>query len=223
MSEQGTQEWRDERAGNVTASRISDVMTKPRKGQTESTTRANYRAQLICETLSGKATEDEYQSFDMKRGIALEPQARIEYELRSKERITTVGFVKHSRILRAGASPDALVGDKGMVQFKCPKSATHLVYLLAGIVPMEYRPQMQFEMAVTGREWNDFVSYDPNLTGHELFVKRLMRDEGEIQLIEREVEKFLSEMDATLNILNKVEPSLEQQLEASIQNVRLSR
>jgi hypothetical protein len=220
MSEQGTQEWRDERAGHVTASRISAVKAKPRsKGQSEATTRANYRAQLICETLSGKATEDEFESWDMKRGREVEPQARIEYELRCKERIQTVGFVKHPRITRAGASPDALVGDKGLAQFKCPKSATHLEWLLSGVVPMEHRPQMYFEMAVTGREWCDFVSYDPNMTGHELFVKRLMRDEGEIQLIENEVEKFLAEMDAMLNVLRKTDTDLEDKLVASIAEV----
>lgn len=217
MSEQGTQEWRDERAGHVTASQIHAVTAKPRsKGQAEATTRANYKAQLICEILSGRATEDEFETWDMKRGKALEPQARIEYELRSKDAIRTAGFVKHPRIARCGASPDALVGDKGMAQFKCPKSATHLAYLMAGVVPTEYRAQMYFEMAVTGREWSDFVSYDPNLTGHELFVKRLMRDEAEIELIEREVEKFLSELDAMLNILNKVDASLESKLVASI-------
>lgn len=217
FNEQGSDAWRDERAGHVTASQIHAVTAKPRsKGQAEATTRANYKAQLICEILSGRATEDEFETWDMKRGKALEPQARIEYELRSKDAIRTAGFVKHPRIVRAGASPDALVGDKGMAQFKCPKSATHLAYLMGGVVPTEYRAQMYFEMAVTGREWSDFVSYDPNLTGHELFVKRLMRDEGEIAQIEHEVEKFLSELDAMLNILSKVDESLEQKLVASV-------
>lgn len=206
MTEQGTQEWRDERSGNVTASRISDVMAKPRsKGQSESTTRANYRAQLVCELLSGKATQDEFLSFDMKRGIELEPTARIEYELKRSVDVETVGFVKHPKIARAGASPDGLIGRDGLVQFKCPKSATHLDYLMAGVVPTEYRPQMYFEMAVTGRQWSDFVSFDPRLEGHELFIARLKRDEVEIAEIEQAVIKFNAEVDEILSRLAKVE------------------
>jgi hypothetical protein len=205
MSEQGTQAWRDERAGHATASRISAITTKPKKGQKVSATRENYKAQLICEILSGKATEDEFESWDMRRGRELEPQARIEYELRSKEKIETCGFVKHPRLPRAGASPDALVGTEGMAQFKCPKSATHLAWLMAGIVPLEHRPQMYFEMAVAGRKWSDFVSYDPNLTGHELFVRRLMRDEAEITEIEKEVERFNAEINGLLIQLGHAE------------------
>lgn len=202
MSEQGTQEWRDERSGHVTASRICDVLTKPRKGQKESTTRANYRAQLVCEILSGKAIQDEYQSYDMRRGTELEPNARIEYELRGHD-VETVGFVKHPKLERAGCSPDGMVGTDGMVQFKCPKSAKHLEWLMAGIVPIEHRPQMYFEMSCTGRHWNDFVSYDPNLTGHELFVVRLKRDDAEIEVIEKEVVKFNAEVDEIIAKLPK--------------------
>jgi len=204
MSEQGTKEWRDERAGHATASRITAITTKPKKGQKASATRDNYKAQLICEILSGHATEDEFESWDMRRGRELEPQARIEYELRSKEAVETCGFIKHPHLPRAGASPDALVGKDGLAQFKCPKSATHLAWLIAGIVPIDHRPQMYFEMACTGRKWNDFVSYDPNLTGHELFIVRLARDEAEIELIEKEVVKFNAEVDEVVGKLTKL-------------------
>ena len=206
MSEQGTQEWRDERAGCATASRISDVTAKPRsKGQKESTTRANYKAQLVCEILSGRAVEEEFESFDMRRGRVLEPKARIEYELRSKEPVSTCGFIKHPKLPRAGASPDALVGKDGLAQFKCPKSATHLAWLLANTVPTEHRPQMYFEMACTGRKWNDFVSYDPNLAGHELFVARLVWDDAEIAVIEEEVQKFNAEVMGLVTQLQATE------------------
>lgn len=196
--EQNTDEWRDARAGCATASRIHAVMAKPKKGTKEAATRANYKAQIVAEILSGKATEEEYESWYMKRGKALEPQARIEYELQSREKVSTCGFIKHPSIPRAGASPDALVGNDGIAQFKCGASATHLAWLLEGIVPLEHRPQMYFEMACTGRKWSDFVSYDPALSGHELFIKRLERDEAEIEKIEEEVRKFLAEVNGVL-------------------------
>jgi len=190
MNEQGTQEWRDERSGKITASRIDDVLTKPRKGQKDSAVRSNYRAQLICEILTGKAIEEQFQSWDMKRGVELEPIARAEYELRMAVVVDTVGFVAHPSISRAGASPDGLVGTSGLVQFKCVKTAKHLDWLMAQIVPTEHRGQMYFEMACTGRQWSDFVSYEPNLPEEfQLFVARLRRDDVEIAEIEGEVRK----------------------------------
>lgn len=204
--EQGSAEWREIRAGKVTASRIGAVMTKPRKGQKESVTRANYRAQVVAERLSGKAAPDEYQSWEMRRGTDLEPNARIEYELKTGNDVRTVGFVEHPKIANAGASPDGFIGEDGMVQFKCGIPATHLTWLLEGIVPLEHRPQMYFEMACTGRMWSDFVSYDPGLTGHELFIARLERDEAEIEAIEVEVVKFNREVDEIIARLAKPDP-----------------
>ena len=220
MTEQGTQAWRDERSGHVTASRISDVMAKPRKGQKSSTTRDNYRAQLVCEILSGKPADDEFMSWDMKRGIELEPAARIEYELKTGYDIETAGFTLHPKLQRAGCSPDALIGPDGLAQFKCPKSATHISWLMAGLVPTEHRPQMYFEMACTGRQWSDFVSYDPNLSGHELFIARLRRDDVEIADIEMEVVRFNAEVDEIVAKLSGVESPLESQLKKSLELVQ---
>lgn len=205
--EQGTLAWKDARAGNVTASRISDVMTKPRKGNKESSVRANYRAQLICERLTDKSQENEYQSYDMRRGTELEPFARAEYELRHGVMVNKVGFVKHPTIKMAGCSPDGEIGIDGLLQIKCPKNAIHLDYLLTGIVPVEYRSQMWFEMACTGRQWSDFVSYNSNLPDHlQLFVVRLKRDDGEIAIIEEEVLKFNAEIEEIIVNLPKSSP-----------------
>lgn len=219
MTEQGSQAWKDERAGKVTASRISDVLTKPRKGQRDSAVRSNYRAQLICEILSGKPVQDEYQSWDMKLGIEREPTARAEYEIRRDVIIQTVGFVPHPVIKRAGCSPDGFIGEDGLVQFKCPKTATQIAWILAGVVPAEHRPQMCFEMSCTGRQWADFVSYEPNLPDHlQLFIVRMVRDEAELIEIELEVQRFLSEIDEIISKLprREGETSLEVQLERSL-------
>lgn len=220
--EQGTAEWKDARCGKVTASRISDVLTKPRKGQKESAVRANYRAHLICELLTGRPVQDEFQTWDMKRGTELEPTARVEYELKRGVMVQTVGFVQHPRIASAGCSPDGLIGADGLAQFKCPKTATHLGWLMAGIVPVEHRPQMQFEMSCTGRQWSDFVSYEPNLPDHlQLFIVRLKRDEAAIAEIENEVVRFLAEISDIIGKLPESgeipEVNLEAQLQASIE------
>lgn len=214
--EQGTAEWRDARSGHVTASRIGDILTKPRKGQKDSATRANYRAQLVCEILSGKPIQDDFQTWDMKRGIELEPNARVEYEMATGQDVEIVGFVVHPKLPRAGCSPDGLVGKEGLCQFKCPKSATHIKWFLDGIVPAEHRPQMYFEMACAGRAWSDFVSYDPNLTGHELFIRRLPRNDAEISEIELEVQRFNAEVDEIVGRLSDGD-SLETKLKKSLE------
>ena len=202
--EQGTKEWLESRLGNVTASRIGDVMAKPgKKGSAESRSRANYRARLIVERLSGRAVEDEYQSYDMKRGIEIEPIARAEYEMRENVMVETAGFVMHPTIPRFGASVDGLVGKDGLVQFKCPKTAIHLEWLMAKRVPPEHVAQMLAELSCRPeRKWSDFVSYEPNLPHHlQLFKVRMMRDETAITEMELEVVKFNAEIDEIISKL----------------------
>jgi hypothetical protein len=220
--EQGTAGWHEARLGHVTASRISDVLTKPRKGQRESITRRNYRGELVAQILSGKAQED-FQTWEMRRGLELEPFARAEYEIKRGLIVTKIGFIKHPSVPRCGASPDGFVGEDGLVQFKAPKTAIHLDYLMAKIVPAEYRPQMLLELSVTGRQWNDFCSFDPNMPDHlQLFVVRLKRDETEIAEIENEVMKFNAEVDEIIAKLSvKLDEDLTQVLTDSVRAVHV--
>ncbi len=194
--EQRSDEWRSLRIGKVTASRICDVMAEIKKG--EAATRRNYRAEIIVETLT-QLPADNYVSKEMQWGIDNEPFARAAYELNQDVMVTTVGFVTHPWIDRFGASPDGLVGDEGLVEIKCPNTATHIEYLLAGVVPADYQPQMLTAMACTGRKWCDFVSFDPRLPQHlQLFGRRFFRDDARIAEIEQKVEKFLEEVDDVL-------------------------
>lgn len=209
--EQGTQEWLDARLGKVTASRISAVMSKPRsKGQSESTTRRNYMAQVACEILTGKSAEVEFESFHTRRGKELEPEARIEYELRNSLEVRKVGFIDHPTIPRFGCSPDAFVGDKGMAQFKCPIPAYHFDYIKSAklkIVPAEYYAQVQCELSCNPeREWNDFVSYNKQMPDHlQLVVIRAFRDEQFISEMEAAVMEFTREVDSMIGELPKSE------------------
>lgn len=194
---QGTQEWRDARAGCVTASCVDNLFTKARKEGTG--VRAEYRAKLICELLTGKTQDDTFQSWQIRQGHEREPDARSMYELSIDEELSTAGFIQHASISRYGASPDAIVGMRGLAQFKCPTRAVHLNWLLAGVVPSEHQKQMYSEMDCCQREWNDFCSYNPDFPENmQLFKCRLLRDETQIELIRVEVIKFNQEIDVIL-------------------------
>jgi len=140
----------------------------------------------------------------MERGVEQEPHARAAYSARTGELVEEVGFIDHPAIPMSGASPDGLVAD-GLVEFKCPNTSTHLDTLLADEVPTKYVTQMQWQMACTGRKWCDFVSYDPRMPEDmQLFVKRLERSDDTITELEREIEKFLSELEDKIVSLNKM-------------------
>ena len=199
---QGSAEWLSSRAGKVTASRIADVMAKVKTG--EAADRKNYRAQIVAEVLTGKPQDSVFMNDAMKWGVENEPFARAAYEVATEAMVDQVGLVLHPEIERAAASPDGLVGASGLVEIKCPNTATHIEYLLAGQVPTKYRYQMLWQMACTEREWCDFASFDPRLRQDlQLFVVRLTRDNDAIAAIEAEVIKFLSEVDETIKRLTE--------------------
>ncbi len=196
MSEQGTDAWLAERMGKVTASRIADMMAKTKSGWGAS--RANYAAQLVAERLTGVPAET-FSNAAMKWGTETEPQARAAYSFYSGLPVQEVGFVPHPTISQSGASPDGLVGDLGLVEIKCPGTATHIETLLEGAIPGKYNLQMQWQLACTGRQWCDWVSFDPRMPeSMRLFIKRVNRDGGLIKELEAEVNLFLSEIEITV-------------------------
>jgi putative phage-type endonuclease len=199
--EQGTPEWFAARLGNVTASRVADVIAKTKSGYSAS--RENYMAQLICERMTGTVAES-YTNSAMQWGTETEPLARAAYESYADVLIDEVAYVKHPRIERAGASPDGLTPQFGLIEIKCPNTATHIDTLITEQVPTKYITQMQWQMACTGRLWCDFVSFDPRLpNGLQLFVTQIERDEEYIAMLEEEVIKFLAELDAKIFKLNE--------------------
>jgi putative phage-type endonuclease len=202
MIEQRSDEWFAARIGKVTASRVADVLAKTKTGY--STTRDNYMAQLVCERLTGQKGES-FSNAAMQWGTETEPLARISYEVAQNVLVDEVGFVPHPSIIMAGASPDGLVGDDGLLEIKCPNTATHIETLLSQTVPGKYNTQMQFQMACTGRLWCDFVSFDNRLPAElQLFVKRVPRDNMYIRLMEEEIVKFLNELDIKIAQLMEI-------------------
>lgn len=197
---QGTPEWHAARAGRVTASRIADLTAKTKTGWGAS--RANYLAELVAERLTGTVAEG-FSNAAMKWGTEMEPEARSAYQFMHDAEVTPIGFVIHPSIEMSGASPDGLVGADGLIEVKCPNTATHIETLLSEEIPEKYIKQMQWQMRCTGRAWCDFVSYDPRLPARmQLFVSRVNADPAMQSEIEAHVSAFLLEVEATVSALS---------------------
>jgi len=200
--EQRTEEWFAARCGKVTASRVADIVAKTKTGYSAS--RENYLAQLVCERMTGKPTES-FTNAAMLHGTETEPFARAAYEADKDILVQEVGFVVHPTIAGAGASPDGLVGDYGLVEIKCPNTATHIQTLLDQKVPDKYNIQMQWQMACTGRQWCDFASFDPRMEeGLQLFIKRVEYHPLYVAELEKEVINFLMDVEDKIRKLNKL-------------------
>lgn len=199
MMEQRTEEWFEARMGCVTASRTADVMAKTKSGYAAS--RANYMAELICERLTGER-QGGFSSAAMQWGTETEPQARMAYEIMTGATVIETGFVLHPEIAGFGASPDGLIGDDGLIEIKCPNTATHIDTLLNDKVPGKYITQMHVQMICTGRVWCDFVSFDPRLpVDMQMFVRRVEFDQELADQIVTEVQAFIAEMETKIEQL----------------------
>lgn len=192
---QGTDEWKQLRAGKVTASRVKDIVATTKTGY--STSRDKYMTQLLLERLTNTVAES-YSNDAMSWGTEQEPFARAAYEAAKNVMVDQVAFVNHPTIEQAGASPDGIVGE-GLVELKCPMSHTHLESILGGIDD-QYKVQVQWQMACTGAKWTDLCSFDPRFPAElQLVIKRFERDDAYIATLEKEVIKFLTELDDKLN------------------------
>ena len=200
--EQRSDAWFTARLGKVTASRVADVIAKTKSGYSAS--RDNYMAQLICERLTGQQGES-FTNAAMTWGTETEPLARSAFEAYADVMVEEVGFVPHPRIRDSGASPDGLVGLFGMLEIKCPNTATHIDTLLSQTVPSKYITQMQWQMRCCERQWCEFVSFDPRLPQDlQLFVKRVEFDPEYVAMLEKEVIQFLAELDDKVNKLTNL-------------------
>lgn len=196
--QQRTDEWLAARAGKVTASCLDDVMAAKSTAAYQ-----NYMAKLICERLMGSFEQSD-TSAAMRRGTELEPFARDFYVVETGAIVEEVGFYEHPTVQNSGASPDGMIGNDGLIEIKCPNTATHIKTLESKIPAKKYMRQMQWQMACTGRKWCDFVSYDDRLPEHlAFFCIRIKRDEAMIAELEQAVTAFLDELEAKINKLPK--------------------
>jgi len=197
--EQGSDAWHQLRLGKVTASRVADILAKTKTGVSAS--RGNYLVELAIQRVTGQI-EESYTNAAMAWGTETEPKARMAYEVFNDVLVEQVPFVDHSTIKGFGASPDGLVNIDGLCEIKCPNSATHWSYLKSGEPPNKYFIQMQAQLSCTGREWNDFISFDPRMPEKsQLFVKRVFRDDKFIAIMEGEVKQFLEEVQKETELM----------------------
>ena len=188
--EQRSDAWFAARCGSLGASQIADALSKTKDGKPGSTSQ-NLRTKLVVERLTG-VQEDGFKNAAMEWGVVNEEAARIAYEAHTGAFVTEVGLYKHPTIAGTHASPDGIVGDDGLVEIKCPNSATHIETIKTGKIATKYLYQMQWQMRCTDRQWCDFVSFDPRLPENlRLFVKRVHRDNDQLAKLEAEVQQFL--------------------------------
>jgi hypothetical protein len=153
-------------------------------------------AELIAERLTGVQAE-RFVSKEMLWGIETEAQARAAYEFLHDASVAPMGFVEHPKIAMSGASPDGAVGDDGLIEIKCPNTATHIDFLLSDEVDLKYRKQMYWQMACTGRRWCDFASFDPRMPAElQLRVRRFLWDDKIVTELETDARHFLAELDS---------------------------
>lgn len=193
--EQRSAEWFAARLGCVTASRVKDVMASGRGGA-PSATRKNYMMELLCERLTGQQSGPDLSNKPaVQRGVELEPFACMAYEAAKGLMVVETGLVMHPTIAGFGASPDGLVGDDGVLEIKCPNTATHIATMQSERHDPQYEWQMLAQMACTGRAWADFVSYDDRLPEPLQYVcHRFERDFKRIREMESEIKAFLEEL-----------------------------
>lgn len=192
MHEQRSDEWYAARAGKITASRFADVISKTSTGKYKAE-RAKYMRELVFERLAMQP-KHEVSSKSLHWGKEVEDFARQAYELRTGNIVTLSPFLVHPRYDFIGASPDGLIDEDGGLEMKCPHSEeVHVQTWLEGM-PSDHIPQVQGCMAVTGRKWWDFTSYDPRQSERfRLYVQRIHRDEAYISTMLAELIQFNAE------------------------------
>lgn len=195
---QGSPEWHQLRLGKVTASRIKEVMTNGRGGL-PSKTSESYMIELISELLTG-TKKASFENDAMRWGVETEPQARAMYELSSGVEVEEVAFVEHSEFI--GVSPDGLVGSDGLLEIKCPSTATQIKRALSRPYHSDYTAQIQAQIWVCQRDWCDFVSFDPRLdVSASYLVERVFRDDDYISKMKEKTYEFIDRMRETLETL----------------------
>jgi len=196
-------EWFAARVGRLTGSKAADAIDFLKTGSKgESAKRRDYRFTLLAERLSGQPDEDGFVSEAMQRGIDKEPEARDAYEILTGRAAMVSGFLSHTSIL-AGCSLDAHVGDfDGLLEIKCPKTATHLEYLRAGVVPAKYLPQITHNLWISGAAWCDFLSFDDRFPSElQTFLVRVKREDVDMAAYEAAALKFLAEVQVEVDAI----------------------
>lgn len=209
--EQGSPEWIAARVGRLGASRLSDALARTKSGW--GATRANVAAALVSERLTGMPS-DSYTNAAMAWGQEQEQNARLRYEFERDASVIQIGLALHPTMDMTHASPDGLVGSAGLLEIKCPNTATHIATLLGAEIDGKYIKQMQWQMLCCERSWCDFVSFDPRMsTEMQIHIRRVHRDDKMLAVLQREVSEFLDEVATTVEKLRALYPAIQEAAE----------
>lgn len=190
---QGESDWLKLRVGKVTASEASALLT-PEFAIRTGAMPYTYLCEKVAEAWRGEPLPG-FSSWETEQGQILEDEARAWYCLEHDDyKARNVGFVEHDDG-RCGCSPDALLGEDGGLELKCPQPTNAVRYVLDGTLPKDYAVQVHFSLYVTGRKWWRFVSYRRKFPP---FVLHVERDEAICAKIQAALEKFYSDFDTAM-------------------------
>lgn len=198
VAERQREEWLQKRLGKITCSQFTCLMKSGRaKDDVFSQTGKAYLRRIVAETL-GSSYSISARAMDW--GIENEPNAILEYGLRFCTFVDNKPFQYFAYNDRIGGTPDGLVGVDGCVEVKCPYDpSVHVNTLLSREVPEDYEWQVVGHMLVTGRDWCDFISYDPRMNGREkLCVIRVERSEPRITELKKNLDLAVEYVDEML-------------------------
>lgn len=199
--EQGSEQWKLDRLGKVTASPVKNVMSNGR-GNAPSKMAETYMMELIAEILTGQS-KPFFENDAMKWGTETEPQARDTYSVKNNFAIVReVAYVEHNKHILI--SPDGLIGDDGLLEIKCPNTTTQIKRALSDDYAADYKAQIQMQLWVTERKWCDFVSFDPRLDCAAGYLQqRVERDEEYIEEMKIKVYAFVERMNLLVKQLTE--------------------
>lgn len=191
--EQHSEAWHEARCGRVTGTRFKNLVSKE--------TTDSYKdlvTNIACEIITGEA-EETYVSPAMQYGTEMEPEARREYETITDVPVIQAGFIipdeEHKYHNWIGISPDGLLPDDGILEIKCPLARTHFEYIERGVIPAEYRYQVQGQLFVTGFKYCHFMSYVP---GMKPFIIEVLPDAELFELFNQRLDKLILEVNEKL-------------------------
>lgn len=204
-AEQRSADWYQARAGLLTGSRADEAHAFL-KGGAEAASRRDYRMELAIERIIGKPiASNGFVNAEMQRGIDLEPAARARYEAVTGCFVRQTGFVIGDDP-RTGCSLDGDVDEfTGIIEIKCPKSATHVRYLEGKSLPSDYAMQVRHNLYVTGAQWCDFISFDDRLPpGLDWFMVRAFAADLDLAAYAAKANQFLAEVAVDVARLNSI-------------------
>ena len=210
--EQGSPEWKQARAGKVTASRAKDARDKLKSGAASGKQIA-YACQVALERVSGNPADATFENWQMREGHVQEPIARAAYERRTGNLVDEVGaFATDDELFLY--SPDGLIDDDGLLEVKSLFSPERIMTIVGNGDTSDFEDQCMFGLWLTGRQWIDLVVWVPSL--EHMVIKRITRDEDAIEALEADLMAFarlVTQYESTLR--TAIQSTTETALEAA--------